>query len=98
MDTLLNVAWVALAATEPVASSVTVWDTILKILMVIVGLAMIVVVMLQKSKGEGLGAIGGGAQLFFDKTKGFEKSLQRLTGILAAVFLVLTLLIAIRAA
>lgn len=71
-------------------------DTLLYILQFIVAIVLIGVVLLQKSKGEGLGSIGGGAQMFFDQAKGFDKSLQRLTAIIATVFFVLSIIIAMR--
>lgn len=71
-------------------------DTLLYILQFIVAIALMVVVLLQKSKGEGLGSIGGGAQMFFDQTRGFDRSLQRLTAIIATVFFLLSIIIAMR--
>lgn len=51
--------------------------------------------MLQRSKGEGLGAIGGGAQLFFDKATSFDRVLDRATVGIAAVLGVVTLILAV---
>ncbi|MBO8127259.1 MAG: preprotein translocase subunit SecG [Firmicutes bacterium] len=62
--------------------------TFVYIFQVLVSIALIVVVTMQSSKGEGLGAIGGGAQLFFNKEKGLDALLTRLTTILAVVFMV----------
>lgn len=61
----------------------------------LIAISLIVVVLLQPSKGEGLGAIGGGAQLFFDKAKGFEKTLEKLTVIFGSVFVIVALILAI---
>lgn len=69
--------------------------TFLLIVQFIVSIALIAVVLLQKSKGEGLGSIGGGAQLFFDKAKGVDKTLERATTVIAVVFLLLTIVLAI---
>jgi preprotein translocase subunit SecG len=65
------------------------------VLYFLIAIALTVVVLLQPSKGEGLGAIGGGAQLFFDKAKGFEKTLEKLTVILGSVFVVAAIILAI---
>lgn len=71
-------------------------DTLLYIVQFIVAIALVGVILLQKSKGEGLGSIGGGAQMFFDQAKGFDKSLQRITAGIATVFFILSIIIAIR--
>jgi len=55
--------------------------------------ALIAIIVLQPSKGEGLGAIGSGGQLFFAKNKGLEKLLDKVTMWLAIVFALLLVLI-----
>jgi len=65
------------------------------ILQLIVSVALITVVVLQRSKGEGLGAIGGGAQLFFERAKGFDRFLDRATTVLAVAFMILSVVISI---
>lgn len=67
--------------------------TLLMILQFLVCFALIGVILLQRSKGEGLGAIGGSAQLFFDQAKGLDRTLVRATSVLAAVFLLLSLVL-----
>lgn len=69
--------------------------TFLYIIQLLASIAMIVVVMLQRSKGEGLGSIGGGAQLFFDKATAFDKALERATIITAIVLFGATILLGI---
>lgn len=69
--------------------------TVLIVLQFIVAALLIIIVLLQQSKGEGLGSIGGGGQIFFDKSKGTEKALQKVTTICAVAFMVLSLLIAV---
>ncbi len=69
--------------------------TLLMILQFLVTLALIGVILLQRSKAEGLGAIGGSAQLFFDQPKGLDRSLERITAGLAAAFMLLSLLLAV---
>lgn len=69
----------------------------LKILLVILALGLIAVVLLQKGKSAGLsGAISGGAEHLFGKTKarGLDLFLQRLTIGLAAGFFILSLIVA----
>lgn len=69
--------------------------TFLLVVQLFVSIALIAVVLFQKSKGEGLGSIGGGAQLFFDKSKGLDKTLERATTIIATVFLLLSVVLAL---
>ena len=66
---------------------------LLQILLLIVALALTVIIILQPSKGEGLGAIGSGGQMFFAKNKALEKLLDKATMWLAIVFGVLLLLV-----
>jgi len=72
-------------------------EVILKILLVIVSLALIAVVLLQRGKSAGLsGAITGGAEHLFgrQKARGLELFLQRLTIVLGAAFFIIALLVA----
>jgi preprotein translocase subunit SecG len=69
----------------------------LKIVLVIFSLGLILVVLLQRGKSAGLsGAISGGAEHLFGKTKarGLDLFLQRLTVGLATGFFLLALLVA----
>ena len=62
--------------------------------LIVSALIIIVTVMLQQSKQQGLsGAIAGGADTFFDKNKGRTKDalLAKLTKIVATVFCVTAL-------
>ncbi len=65
---------------------------ILSVLLFIVSLVLIVVIAIQPSKGEGLGSIGGGSQMFFGKNKGLEAFLEKLTTGLAVAFFLLTII------
>lgn len=69
--------------------------TALIVFQFIVSLALIIVVLLQSSKGEGLGSIGGGGQLFFAKNKGWEDLLSKITTVVAVVFLVSSVLLTV---
>ncbi len=62
--------------------------------LIILAVFLIIVVLLQESRSAGLsGAISGGADTFFGKSKGrtMEQKLVKLTRISAIVFFVLTL-------
>ncbi|MFS8582246.1 MAG: preprotein translocase subunit SecG [Limnochordales bacterium] len=67
----------------------------LMVLQVIVAIGLIAVVLMQKSKGEGLGAIGGSAQMFFDQARGLDRVLEKATTYLAVAFMVLSIVISI---
>ncbi|NLV91798.1 MAG: preprotein translocase subunit SecG [Firmicutes bacterium] len=70
-------------------------ETVLMVLQLIVSLGLIVAIVLQESKGEGLGSIGGGAQMFFDKPTRLEATLEKATTTLAVLFLLLTIILLI---
>ena len=62
--------------------------------LIILAIFLIIVVLLQESRSAGLsGAISGGADTFFGKSKGrtIEQKLVKLTRISAIVFFILTL-------
>jgi preprotein translocase subunit SecG len=67
----------------------------IQILLLIVSVALVALIVLQPSKGEGLGAIGSGGQVFFAKNKGLEKLLDKATMWLSIVFGVLLILVEI---
>lgn len=70
--------------------------TVIMILQVISAIGIIGTVLLQSGKSAGLsGTISGGAEHFFGKKKGIDDLLSRLTAIMAAAFLVFSLLSAI---
>lgn len=66
-----------------------------QILTFINALALIAIIVAQPSKGEGLGSIGGGGQMFFAKNKSLEKLMDRVTTGLAISFGVLLMLMEI---
>ncbi|WP_150272338.1 preprotein translocase subunit SecG [Paenibacillus tepidiphilus] len=73
-------------------------DIFLKIVLLIFAVGLIAVVLLQKGKSAGLsGAISGGAEHLFGKTKarGMELVLQRVTVGLAAGFFIMSIVVAI---
>jgi preprotein translocase subunit SecG len=69
----------------------------LKIILIIISLGLITAVLLQKGKSAGItGAISGGAEHLFGKTKarGLDLFLSRLTMTLAGLFIILSVLVA----
>lgn len=71
---------------------------LLKVVLLIFSVGLIAVVLLQKGKSAGLsGAISGGAEHLFGKTKarGMELVLQRVTVGLAAGFFIMAILAAV---
>lgn len=69
--------------------------TFLMIVQFVVSIALIVAVLLQESKGEGLGSIGGGSRMFFGQRKGSEQILDVATTYLAVGFLALSVVLSI---
>ncbi len=59
---------------------------------VICGLVLIVLVLLHAPKGEGLGGIGGAAAVFSQR-RGAEAGLDKVTGMVAAVFVIVCALL-----
>ena len=67
------------------------WLTIVRIIHLILSLILIVVVLLQSGKAQGLsGAIAGGSETFFGKNKGrtIDAILEKWTSVVANAFLV----------
>ena len=72
----------------------TPWEYILGVVLIVISIFLIILVLLQESKQQGLsGAIAGGAETFFGKNKGrtMEAKLEKITKILCTVFIILTL-------
>ena len=69
-------------------------EIILGICILLTSLLIVVLVLLQEGKQQGLsGAIAGGAETFFGKSKGrtMEQKLVKITRVFAVIFFVLTL-------
>jgi preprotein translocase subunit SecG len=66
--------------------------SIVTILWAIAGVGLIVLVLLHSPKGDGLGGLGGQAQLF-TSTKSAETTLNRVTWSLTAIFMGLTVVL-----
>lgn len=72
----------------------TPWEYILGAVLIVISIVLIILVLLQESKQQGLsGAIAGGADTFFGKNKGrtMEAKLEKITKVLCTVFIILTL-------
>ncbi|AFY50690.1 protein translocase, SecG subunit [Nostoc sp. PCC 7524] len=66
--------------------------SIVQIIWALSALGMIVLVLLHSPKGDGIGAIGGQAQLF-SSTKSAENTLNRVTWALTVIFMGLTVVL-----
>ena len=64
---------------------------VVTIVFIVVSLALQIVVLMQEGKSAGLGAISGAAETYWGKAKGksMEGMLQKVTKILATLFIVL---------
>ena len=66
--------------------------TVVTVIWAIAAIGVCVLVLLHSPKGDGLGALGGQAQLF-TSTKSAEETLNRATWLLTIIFMVLTVLL-----
>ncbi|MDY6936785.1 MAG: preprotein translocase subunit SecG [Cyanobacteriota bacterium] len=66
--------------------------SVLQILWVISATGLIILIMLHSPKGDGIGAIGGQAQLF-TSTKSAEVTLNRITWTLTLLFMGITVIL-----
>ncbi|NPV27233.1 MAG: preprotein translocase subunit SecG [Firmicutes bacterium] len=70
--------------------------TLFLVLQVVSSLGLIATVLLQSGKSAGLsGTIAGGAETIFGKKKGIDDLLNKISTVLAVVFLVLTLAVSL---
>ena len=68
---------------------------VLKIIHFIVAIGVIVGVLLQSGNSAGFsGVIDGGANQFFNKSKGLDAKLSKITTIVAIVFMITSLILA----
>lgn len=70
-----------------------VFEIILAVVDILVCIGLVVLVVFQEGNSQGLGAIGGGAETFFGKSKGrsIDALLKKLTSVIAIVFAILTI-------
>ena len=67
-------------------------DSLLEIIWIASAVGMVVLVMLHSPKGDGIGGIGGQAQLF-TSSKSAETTLNRITWTFAILFMGLTIIL-----
>lgn len=65
---------------------------VLKVIWTLAALGLVIVVLLHSPKGDGLGSLGGQAQLF-TSTKSAELTLNRVTWVLTVAFMGLTVIL-----
>lgn len=70
-------------------------EIILAIVDILVCIGLVMLVVFQEGNSQGLGAIGGGAETFFGKSKGrsIDALLKKLTSVVAGVFAILTIVL-----
>lgn len=66
---------------------------VISILYIIVSVALVILVLMQEGKAQGLGSIAGAAETYWGKNKGrsMEGMLVKITRVLAVLFLLLTM-------
>ena len=68
----------------------------LLIVEILISLAMMATILLQSGRSAGFsGSIMGGSEALFGKKKGLDDTLSRITGILAAAFMIICIIWAI---
>ena len=73
-------------------------ETIITVVHVVLAVILVAVVLLQSGKSAGLsGSIGGGAETFFGKNKAktLDGMLEKLTAVLAILFIATSLVLAL---
>lgn len=65
---------------------------VVQLIWAVSALGVVILVMLHSPKGDGIGGIGGQAQLF-TSTKSAETALNRVTWVLSVIFLGLTVIL-----
>lgn len=73
-------------------------ETIITVVHVVLAVILVAVVLLQSGKSAGLsGSIGGGAETFFGKNKAktLDGMLEKLTAVLALLFIITSLVLAL---
>ena len=72
--------------------------TIVTVVYILICLALTVIILMQEGKSAGLGAISGAADTYWGKNKGrsMEGTLEKITKILAALFIILSIVLAMK--
>lgn len=66
--------------------------TLVWVIQIVTALLLVVLILLHSPKGDGIAGIGGASHVFASQ-KSAEKGLNKLTGIVAAIFLICTFLL-----
>ena len=66
--------------------------TLVWVIHIVTALLLVVLILLHSPKGDGIAGIGGASHVFASQ-KSAEKGLNKLTGIVAAIFLICTFLL-----
>lgn len=66
--------------------------TFLWTIQIIAAVLLVILILLHSPKGDGIAGIGGASQIFTSQ-KSAEKGLNKVTGIVSAIFLICTFLI-----
>ena len=66
--------------------------TVIWTVQIVSAILLIILILLHSPKGDGIAAIGGASHVFASQ-KSAEKGLNKLTGIIAAIFIVCTFLL-----
>jgi len=70
--------------------------TIVLIFQVLFALSLIATILLQSGRSAGLsGSIAGGSEAIFGKKKGLDDLLSKITAYLCAIFMIITMILAI---
>lgn len=69
--------------------------TMIQVLYIIICIAIVVVVLMQEGKNSGLGAVSGAADTYWSKNKGrsTEGKMVKITTVLRALFIILSLVL-----
>ena len=75
--------------------NMAVLETILSVILVVLGIAISVIILMQEGKSAGLGAISGAAESYWGRNKGrsMEGTLEKFTKWGCIIFLILALVI-----
>ncbi len=89
--TSITVHWFA----RQIISEVFILKIALTIVQLILSVALVCIVMFQQGRSQGLGAIAGAGDTFLskNKSKSLDATLAKLTTVIAAVFIVITLVL-----
>ncbi len=73
----------------------TLVKTIIEVAYIVICIAIVIIVLMQEGKNQGLGAISGSADTYWSKNKGrsAEGKLVRATAVLGALFIILSVVL-----